>query len=432
MNNIKVSVIVPVYNVKRYLSECLNSVLDQTLKEIEIICVDDGSTDGCSSILDAYAAEYSHIRVIHKKNSGYGNTMNMGIDEAKGEYIGFVESDDVILPEFYAHLYEIASRENLDLVKSEAVFWWSKFDYKYHLHYKNMEEYFNKVLIDEDRIKMYGFFMNTWSGIYKRSFLLDFTIRHNETPGASYQDNGFWFLTMSFCRRGMWLSESFYKYRQDNPEASVKNVNKVMAMSKEYEYIYDELKRRSVTDKILDMCNYYRLMRNHGNYYRIADEFKLRFVDTLRNDYDKYGEVLNDNKVVKQWYIDICSEPKEFTSNIVERKKIIINKINNCDKIYIYGAGNIGKALYRKLCFIGYSEKIAGFIVTNKSLESVVCGRPVYSVDDIQSRISNSLIIVSVVKNSKFYMEIIDEINNREITNFIDFEDLIKLFYSLV
>lgn len=92
----KVSVIMPVYNVGEYLEECLKSVINQTLKEIEIICVNDGSTDGSLQILNKFVELDKRIRIINKENTGYGHSVNCGIDEAQGEYIGVVETDDYI------------------------------------------------------------------------------------------------------------------------------------------------------------------------------------------------------------------------------------------------------------------------------------------------------------------------------------------------
>ena len=101
----KVSIVIPTYNVEQYLKECLDSVINQTLKDIEIICVDDGSTDNSGKILDEYAAKDSRIKVIHKENGGYGKAMNVGIDNATGEYIGIVEPDDYIEFDMYETLY---------------------------------------------------------------------------------------------------------------------------------------------------------------------------------------------------------------------------------------------------------------------------------------------------------------------------------------
>ena len=106
----RVSVLVPVYNVKLYLRQCLDSLVAQTMDDIEFICIDDGSTDGCSQILDAYAAKDARFHIIHKENSGYGASMNVGLRAARGEYIGIVEADDFADADRFASLYETAER----------------------------------------------------------------------------------------------------------------------------------------------------------------------------------------------------------------------------------------------------------------------------------------------------------------------------------
>lgn len=115
----KVSIIVPIYNSETYLEECLDSIINQTLKEIEIICVNDGSTDNSLDILNRYASNDDRITIINKQNTGYGNSMNVGIDHAKGEYIGIVESDDYIKPHMYETLYNKAIEHDLDLIRAD-------------------------------------------------------------------------------------------------------------------------------------------------------------------------------------------------------------------------------------------------------------------------------------------------------------------------
>ena len=197
----KVSVIVPVYNVAAYLPKCLDSILNQTLKDIEVICVDDGSADGSGEILDRYAGQDQRIRVFHRKNRGYGAAMNMGLDASQGEFVGIVESDDCILPDMYETLYAAAVSEDLDMVKAEAYYWYESIAYQKRIHYSHLEPYFNRVLGDMDRNILCKFYMNVWAGIYRRDFLDKYDIRFHESPGASYQDNGFWMQTVLYCRR---------------------------------------------------------------------------------------------------------------------------------------------------------------------------------------------------------------------------------------
>lgn len=117
-----VSVIVPVYNTEKYLACCLDSVLAQTLKEIEIICVDDGSTDSSLDILREYAAKDKRIRLLHKENGGLVSARKAGVQAASGQYIGYVDSDDWIEPKMYEKLYGYAVRDQADLVSSGYFF----------------------------------------------------------------------------------------------------------------------------------------------------------------------------------------------------------------------------------------------------------------------------------------------------------------------
>lgn len=114
----KVSVIVPIYNVEQYLEECVNSLINQSLKNIEIILVDDGSPDNSGMIADRFAKKDARIKVIHQSNGGLGPARNSGMDAATGEYVGFVDSDDWVKPDMYAKLYNTASTQMADVIVS--------------------------------------------------------------------------------------------------------------------------------------------------------------------------------------------------------------------------------------------------------------------------------------------------------------------------
>lgn len=116
MENPKVSIIVPIYNVEKYLDRCMDSLLNQTLKDIEIIMVDDGSPDNCPSMCDEYAKKDVRVKIIHKKNAGLGFARNSGIDVATGEYIAFVDSDDYVDRNMYETLYNKAKKNKVNAV----------------------------------------------------------------------------------------------------------------------------------------------------------------------------------------------------------------------------------------------------------------------------------------------------------------------------
>ena len=116
----RVSIIIPIYNVEQYIEECLLSAMRQTLKEIEIICVNDGSTDDSMGIVRKYAREDPRIRIVEKENGGLSSARNAGMDAAKGEYILFLDSDDWILPETLEEIYDSAVKNDLDNVYFNA------------------------------------------------------------------------------------------------------------------------------------------------------------------------------------------------------------------------------------------------------------------------------------------------------------------------
>ena len=111
----KISVIMPVYNVEEFLVACMESLVNQTFRDYEIIAVDDGSTDASAEILDSYARQYDFIRVIHKKNEGQAKARNLAIQQARGEYLSFIDSDDFVKPEFLEKLYRACEETGADI-----------------------------------------------------------------------------------------------------------------------------------------------------------------------------------------------------------------------------------------------------------------------------------------------------------------------------
>lgn len=119
MRNVKVSIIVPIYNVEKYLDRCMTSLLGQTLQDIEIIMVDDESPDCCPKICDSYASKDNRVKVIHKKNGGLGYARNSGLDVAEGEFVAFIDSDDFVELDMMERLYKELSENHLDAIYTE-------------------------------------------------------------------------------------------------------------------------------------------------------------------------------------------------------------------------------------------------------------------------------------------------------------------------
>ena len=172
----KVSVIIPVYNVEKYLRQCLDSVVNQTLKDIEIICVDDGSTDNSLAILEEYAANDDRFIILEQKNQGAGAARNKGLEVAKGEFVHFMDSDDWIETYAYEELYDLIIIKKVDLIKFRAHSYNNKtgevtsrpFCDVAWVNKKYFENYLN---INDDCIDMVKLPDSPWSGFYKRDFL---------------------------------------------------------------------------------------------------------------------------------------------------------------------------------------------------------------------------------------------------------------------
>lgn len=319
-NPIKVSIVIPVCNVEQYLTECLNSAVNQTLGDIEIICVNDGSKDSSLEILLDYARRDSRVKVIDKDNAGYGHTMNLGMDMASGEYIGIIESDDYVDLHMYEDLYQIAQENRLD---------WVKADFNRFIIEKGVivntyndvakkKEYYNRVISPQEEPFSFRFIMNTWSGIYSRQFLVSNNIRHQETPGASFQDNGFWFQSMIYAKRVYVVNKPYYMNRRDNPNSSVYSKGKAEAIIEEYNYIYHILEKDE--NKLLFFAPQYQLKKYHNylfHYNRIANEEKLAFLEKVSEEFKlalSKGEIdpefFNSHELDEvEW---IANNPKDY------------------------------------------------------------------------------------------------------------------------
>ena len=195
MNN-TISVIIPIYNSEKYLREALDSVVAQSYKKLEIICINDGSTDNSLAIIQEYAKKDDRFVIIDKSNSGYGASVNLGISKSTGEYIAIFEPDDVLDENIYKILLEELISNNIDIVKCNFYNYWSK---KNKLKRSGLiaKTSSKHVFHPKDNLKLFTCHASVWAGLYKKSFLTNNDIRFLETPGASFQDMSFFFKTIA-------------------------------------------------------------------------------------------------------------------------------------------------------------------------------------------------------------------------------------------
>lgn len=283
---VSVSVLTPIYNVERYLRQCLDSLIAQDLPGSEFICLNDGSTDGSLAIVEEYAERDSRIRVIDKPNSGYGATMNRGLDEARGDYIAIVESDDFIESAFLRRLHGLAVNHDCDLVKCNYFEHWGGRDHR-RMNFKGFP--YGKRFDPVSRPRIVCTIPAIWTALYRRSMLEEEGIRFRETPGASFQDTGFtlkaWFASRScVLDRGKLLH-----YRMDNPNSSSVAVSeKPFAVLDELSDAEGFLRRRPERAQgFLPWFFVDKLGKCRWCYERIVPERRREFIELVRDGYGK-------------------------------------------------------------------------------------------------------------------------------------------------
>lgn len=325
----KISVVVPVYNVEKYLKECIDSIINQTLEDIEIICVNDGSTDSSLEILNNYAKKDSRIIVINKSNSGYGHTMNMGLNAASGEYIGIIESDDFADKNMFEDLYKLAKEYDADIVKGDWYNYWSKNKFARKNNRISSAKTLKLTNSKQDK-SLLRINPSVWSAIYKKEFLNKYNIRFLETPGASYQDLAFSFKIFALAERVILTDKAYLYYRQDNMNSSVKSKTKVYCVCDEYEEIdrfleeYPDLKFEFKVQEEINRYNGYV-----SSVLRIDDSVKPEFVKVFSDHFkEEYNTGLLGNeffkKINKNEFMTLINNPEKYIKvlkSIEKRRK---------------------------------------------------------------------------------------------------------------
>ena len=251
--NPKVSVIIPVYNVEKYVAECLDSVLAQTFRDIEVLVLIDGSTDRSEEIVRNYAEQDSRIKIYRHENRGLGPTRNRGITLASGEYLAFVDSDDTIAPDMIEKLYDRAVEENADIVEGEVMLMYD--DPKMNRVRTKLESVKPVQFSDDSKGVIYATYYfpriishNAWDKLYRTTFVTDNHMWFGDNKKIFAEDN--WFQLQAFLANPKicFVNHVVYYYRQQQES--------IMHKPKK-----DLFKRHSAM--ILD---YTELLKAHGNH----------------------------------------------------------------------------------------------------------------------------------------------------------------------
>ena len=300
----KVSLLVPVYNVERYLRECLESARRQTLADIEVICVNDGSTDGSRAIIEEFLNVDQRFRVIDKENSGYGASMNRGLGEARGEFVGILESDDFLDADALEVLYDAAQAASAEVAKADFYLHWSE-PAPRDERFGWVEEGLGGVVDPRDYREVFFRKPSIWSALYRRSFLEENDIRFLETPGASYQDSAFNFKVWACARRVVLVDRAFLHYRQDNEASSVNSPGKVYCVCDEYAEMLRYVEERGLDEGFfLPVIAKMRYDSYMWNFERLTPALREGFAQRMAEDFRREDEAdMVDFSLFEPWKI---------------------------------------------------------------------------------------------------------------------------------
>ncbi len=274
-DNSTISIIIPVYKVEKYIRKCLDSVINQTYKNLQIIIVDDGSPDKCGEICNEYAKRDDRIQVIHKKNGGISDARNVGIRAATGKYIGFVDSDDYISSDMFEDMYNLIESQKADVCITN--FYTVNGD---NVSIKNIDaedkilssiEVLKEILLDKS-IQSYA-----WNKLYKRELFNDI-----EYPvGKKYEDIGTTFYIMEKCDKIIVSSKPYYYYYINRSDSivNIKSEDSILDYMDLIETRYDYIEKK------------YSELKDYNDYY---------LVNILLTAYDESFLVQNPSETLKQ------------------------------------------------------------------------------------------------------------------------------------
>lgn len=315
---VKVSVVIPIYNVEKYLEDCLNSIVYQTLKDIEIICIDDGSTDNSLKILNRYAKNDSRIIVISQENMGHAAATNRGMDIAKGEYLYLMDSDDIIKLNALEDTYRISKSKNLDLLIFKSINYYELENKFYETEVYSMGNLFKKVGNNIFTYKdipdvLFDISVTPWSKLYNLDFIRRINARFPE--GLIFDDNVFFWQVLFNAKRIYFYNEFLFTRRWYSSSSTTLGDERFLDSIEIINLIGEEFKKYGEFDNHKNILYNKKVDIGFFRFKNIKNEFKDIYFDAWRDDLleifknkslflDFFNNLTFDNKkIVEQVFI---------------------------------------------------------------------------------------------------------------------------------
>lgn len=385
----KVSIVIPVYNVETYLPACLDSVLAQTLKDIEVICVDDASPDRCPKILDGYAEMDSRVKVIHlAQNSQQGYARNRGMELASGKYLYLLDSDDMITADAMEKLYDLAEKEQTD-----CIFFDSQVIYESETLARNNSNYpavrygtYPDSPVSGKELFAAFIEQEEWTCYVQRQFWkMDF-LRKNDIwfpEGHEHEDEVMPFAGLLLAERARYIPEQYFirRYREQSVMTRPASGRDFYGYFRCFREMTAWIHSRDIHSAAAEI----NIARMHERTLRLYDQLKDR------EDLEKYfrGE---DEKELYRLFVQSC-RAEEYYQRLPDW---MLDVLKNYQYVYVYGAGVLGKTFARRL--LQHELCFEGFLVSSRgSNPQYLLGRPVNALDEAQLK-DNAITVIAVSK----------------------------------
>ena len=315
----KVSVVVPVYKVEKYLRGCLDSLVNQTLDDIEIIVVNDGSPDNCQSIIDEYVGKYNFVKSVIKENGGLGDARNVGITYATGEYIGFIDSDDTVEPDMYEKMYNKAVEDDADMVVCDLEYVWED-----HSRENQYMAGFHQLENTEERKCMFLSPLFAWNKLYRREWFINSGLKYS--VGKWYEDIPVTVPLFALANRISYVNQVMVHYLQRGSSIMGSGYDPRMV------HIFDQMEF------------IYQYYKEHGLLEQYKEEIEYLFIEDLML-YGAFRFLRTDH------YKELCSRSFEMMKKYFPdfRKNRYIQSLGLKNKIFIKTLNPATMTLYKKV-----------------------------------------------------------------------------------
>lgn len=292
MENVKISIIIPVYNIQNYIARCLDSILGQTLTEFEVICVNDGSIDNSVEVIKRYMDLDSRIKLINQKNAGPGAARNNGIRNAKGDYIGFVDGDDFIEKDMFEALYSKAVKYNADVAISNAnLFYPSDGKKVLFRDYNKMQMLDNMGSFTAWEYPWVLTLIGMWDRIFKREFVEK--IKFYNPEGRFYEDHLPSYMSSVLAEKMVIVNQANYNYRQQRSDSTIGKEREVDFFKFHFVQDYKEVREFLVNQNVYD--HYREAFLEYKLPMALMHQMNLRKVNVFCNYFNQLKEQIDDN-----------------------------------------------------------------------------------------------------------------------------------------